>query len=79
VSQLCVNTLPATKVTLITDGIFTTPLFHKLAATCLGSSLAPSGSFLDPSQLLELQMKWVVYYIMCGYVACVPECRGSVV
>jgi hypothetical protein len=28
--------------------------------------------------LLVLQMEWVVYDIMCGYVACVPECRGSV-
>jgi hypothetical protein len=33
---------------------------------------------LDPSKLLEIQTEWVVYHIMCGYVACVPDCRGSV-
>jgi hypothetical protein len=42
-----------------------------------GSSLPSSGSFLDPSELLEIQIEWVVYHIMCGYVACVPDCRGS--
>jgi hypothetical protein len=35
-------------------------------------------SFLDPSELLESQMEWVVYHIMCGYVACVLDCCGSV-
>jgi hypothetical protein len=33
---------------------------------------------LDPAELFELQMEWVVYHILCGYVACVPDCRGSV-
>jgi hypothetical protein len=37
-----------------------------------------SGSFLDPSELLEIQIEWVVYHIVCGCVACVPECRGSI-
>jgi hypothetical protein len=48
-----------------------------LAPTCFGSSLLSSGSFLDPSELFEIQIEWVVYDIMCGYVACVPDCRGS--
>jgi hypothetical protein len=43
------------------------------ALTCFGSSLPSSGSFLDPSELLEIQIEWVVYHIMCGYMACVPE------
>jgi hypothetical protein len=58
--------------------ICTTPLFYILAPTCFGRSLPSSGSFLEPSELLEKQIEWVVYNIMCGYVACVPECRGSV-
>jgi hypothetical protein len=58
--------------------IFTTPLFYILAPTCFGSSLPSFGSFLDPSELLEIQIDWVVYYIMCDYVACVPDYRGSV-
>jgi hypothetical protein len=56
--------------------IFTTPLFYVLAPTCFGSSLPSSGSFSDPSELLEIQIEWVVYHIMCGYVACVPQYRG---
>jgi hypothetical protein len=48
------------------------------APTCFGSSLPSSGSFLDPSELLEIEIERVVYHIMCGYVACVPKCRGSV-
>src|SRR5215471_11725488 len=56
--------------------ICTTPLFYILAPTCFGSSLPSSGSFLDPSELLEIQIDWVVYHIMCGYVAYVPVCRG---
>jgi hypothetical protein len=56
----------------------TTPLFYILAPTCFGSSLLSSGSFLDSSELLEIQIEWVVYHKMCCYVACVPECRGSV-
>jgi hypothetical protein len=57
--------------------ICTTTLFYILAPTCFGSSLPSSGSFLDPSGLLEIQIEWVVYHIMCGYVVCVPECRGN--
>jgi hypothetical protein len=41
----------------------TTPLFHILAPTCFGSSLPSSGSFLDPSKLLEIQIGWVVYLL----------------
>jgi hypothetical protein len=58
--------------------ILTTPLFCVLAPTCFGSSLQSSGSFLDPPDLLEIEIEWVVYHIMCGYVACVPDFRGSV-
>jgi hypothetical protein len=41
--------------------IFTTPLFYVLAPTCFGISLPSSWSFLDPSELLEIQIEWVVY------------------
>jgi hypothetical protein len=58
--------------------ICTTPLFYILAPTYFGGCLPSSGSFLDPSELLEIQIKWVVYYIMCGYMSCVPDCCGSV-
>jgi hypothetical protein len=58
--------------------ICTTPLFYILAPTFFSSSLPSSGSFLDPSELLEIQIEWVVYHITCGYMACVPECRGAV-
>jgi hypothetical protein len=58
--------------------ICTTPLFYILAPTCFGSSLPSSGSLLDPPELLEIQIEWVVYHIMCGYVTCVLDCRGSV-
>jgi hypothetical protein len=51
--------------------ICTTPLFYILAPTCFGSSLPLSGSFLDPSELPEIQIEWIVYHIMCGYVTCV--------
>jgi hypothetical protein len=54
------------------------PLFYILVATCFGSSLPLSGSFLDPSESLEIQIEWVVYHTMCGYVTCVAECPGSV-
>jgi hypothetical protein len=57
--------------------ICSTPLFYILAPTCFGSSLPLSGSFLDPSELPEIQIDWVVYHIMCSYVACVPDYRGS--
>jgi hypothetical protein len=49
--------------------ICNTPLFYVLAPTCFGISLPSSGSFLDPSELLEIQIEWVVYRVMCGYVA----------
>jgi hypothetical protein len=52
-------------------------LFYVLAPTCFGSSLSSSGSCLDPSEF-ETQIVWVVYHIMCGYVACLPECCSSV-
>jgi hypothetical protein len=58
--------------------ICTIPLFYKLAPRCFGSSLSSSGSFLNPSELLEIQIEWLVYHIMCGYLTCVPDCRGSV-
>jgi hypothetical protein len=59
--------------------IYTTPLFYILAPTCFGSSLPSSGSFLGPPELLEMQIKWVVYHIMCGYVACVTDCHDTTV
>jgi hypothetical protein len=37
--------------------ICTNPLFYILAPTCFGSSLQSSGSFLDPSELLEIQIE----------------------
>jgi hypothetical protein len=57
--------------------IFTTPLFYILAPTRFGSSLPSSVSFLAHSELYEIQIEWVVYHIMCGYVVCVADCRGS--
>jgi hypothetical protein len=42
--------------------ICTTPLFYLLAHTRFGSSLPSSGSFLNPSELLEIQIEWVVYH-----------------
>jgi hypothetical protein len=57
--------------------VCTTSLFYILAPIGFGSGLPSSGSYLDPSELPELQIEWVVYHIMCGYVACVPDCRGS--
>jgi hypothetical protein len=56
--------------------ICTTPLFYILAPTCFANSLPSSGSFLDPSELLEIQIEWVLCHVMCGYVACVPEWDG---
>jgi hypothetical protein len=58
--------------------ICTASLFYVLAPTCCGSRLPSSGRFLDLLELLEKQIECVVYHIMCGYVTCVPECRGSV-
>jgi hypothetical protein len=55
--------------------ICTTPLFYIPVPTCFGSSLPSSRSFLDLYELLEIQIE---YHILCGYVACVPDCRGSV-
>jgi hypothetical protein len=37
-----------------------------VAPTCFGSSLPSSGSFLDPSELLETQIERVVYHKMYG-------------
>jgi hypothetical protein len=51
----------------------TSPLFYILAPICFGSSLPSSGSFLDPSELLEIQIEWVGYHLICGYVACVLD------
>jgi hypothetical protein len=42
--------------------------------SCFDSSLPSSGSFLDPCELLE-QIGGISYKV---YVACVPECCGSV-
>jgi hypothetical protein len=49
--------------------ICTTPLFYVLAPTCFGSSLPSSGSIVDPSELLEIQIEWAVYHITCGLCA----------
>jgi hypothetical protein len=40
--------------------IYTTSLFRILAATCFGSSLPSSGSFLGPPELLEIQNRWYI-------------------
>jgi hypothetical protein len=45
-----------------------TPLFYILAPTRFGSSMPLSGSSLDPSELLENQIEWLIYHMMCGYV-----------
>jgi hypothetical protein len=37
-----------------------------------------AGSLLDPPELLEIQIGWLVCHITCGYVACVPDCRVPV-
>jgi hypothetical protein len=57
--------------------ICTTPLFYVLNPTYICSILPSSGSFLDPPELVEIQIEWVVYHIMCGHVTCVPDCQGS--
>jgi hypothetical protein len=36
---------------------YMTPLFNIEAPTCVGTSLPSSGSFLDPSELFEMQIK----------------------
>jgi hypothetical protein len=56
------------------------PLLYSIhwLPTCFGSSLPASGSILDPSGLLERQIKQVIYHIMYVYMAWVSECRGSV-
>jgi hypothetical protein len=41
--------------------ICTTPLFYILAPTCYGSSLPSSGSLLDHSELLEIQIHKMLY------------------
>jgi hypothetical protein len=48
--------------------ICTNSLFYILAPTCFSSSLPSSGSFLYPSELLQIQIEYVDYPIMCGYV-----------
>jgi hypothetical protein len=40
--------------------ICTSPLFYVLAPTCFGRSLPSSGSILDSSELLEIQIEWIV-------------------
>jgi hypothetical protein len=40
--------------------ICTIPLFCILSPTCFGSSLPSSGNFLGSSELLEIQIEWVV-------------------
>jgi hypothetical protein len=55
-----------------------TPLFNILALTCFGCRLPSSGSFLDPSELLEIQIEEVVYHIIYGCMPCVPVCCCSV-
>jgi hypothetical protein len=39
-------------------------LLHVSAVAC-----HHQGAFLDPSELLEIQIEWMVYHIVCGYVA----------
>jgi hypothetical protein len=48
-------------------------LLHVSAVAC-----HHHGAPWKPSELIEIQIEWVVYHIMCGYVTCVPDCRGSV-
>jgi hypothetical protein len=58
---------------------FAPPLYsYMLAPTCFGSSLPSSGNFWTRLSYVKIQIDIVVYHIMCGYVACVTECRGSV-
>jgi hypothetical protein len=57
--------------------ICTTPLFYILAPTCFGSSLPSSGSFLDPSELPEIQIDWVVYTYSLSWEAQQMEPRHS--
>jgi hypothetical protein len=57
--------------------ICTTPLFYILASTRFGSSLPSLGSFLDPSELLEIQIEWVVYHIMLRWEAQQTEPQHS--
>jgi hypothetical protein len=49
----------------------TTLLFNTQTPTCFGSSLPSLGNSLDPSGLIEMQIKSVVYHIIYVYVACV--------
>jgi hypothetical protein len=41
-------------------------LFNIQDPTCFGSGLPSSGSFLNPSEVLEMQIRWVVYHIIQG-------------
>jgi hypothetical protein len=47
--------------------ICTTPFFYILAPTCFGGSLPSSGSFLDLSELLEIQIEWVLLKLVTTY------------
>jgi hypothetical protein len=54
----------------------TTPVFNILAPTCFGSSLPSSGSFLDPSELLDFRSnRWYIIQFMFMW----PVCRNFVV
>jgi hypothetical protein len=75
-AQYIISRMYKKRPTICTD--CTAPLFYVLAPTCFGSSLPSSGSLLDPSELLKIQIGRVEYHIMCGYVACVPDYRDSV-
>jgi hypothetical protein len=39
-----------------------------MAPTRSGIGLSLSGSLLDPPELLEIQIGWVLYHTTCGYV-----------
>jgi hypothetical protein len=43
--------------------VCTTALFYLLTPTCFGSSLQSSGSFLDLSELFEIQIEYRVYHV----------------
>jgi hypothetical protein len=47
---------------------YTTSLFNKQVPTCFDNSLPSSGSFLDSSELPEMQIERVVFHIMYVYV-----------
>jgi hypothetical protein len=51
------------------------PLLHSIY--CLVHISAVACHHQGAYELLEIQIKWVVYHIMCGYVYFVPDCHGS--